>query len=317
MNVVRIVFMGTPDFAVASLEALLVHGYEVCAVVTAPDRPAGRGRKLSTSAVKDYALAKKLPVLQPVNLKDPAFHEQLRKLNANLFIIVAFRMLPEGVWQMPELGTFNLHASLLPQYRGAAPINHTIMNGETRGGVTTFFLRHEIDTGNIIFRRETDIRPDETAGEYHDRLMQLGAGLVVDTTEAIRQGRVLTSNQEKFLRPGEVLKPAPKINKEDCRIDWNRYASEVYNFIRGLSPYPGAFTEITLPGGREIYLKIFRAQVLDCHCVKQAGSIISDYRTYLNICCKDACLSILELQQPGKRRMPVKDFLLGLNFNGL
>jgi len=317
MDDLRIVFMGTPEFAVASLHALIEAGYEVCAVVTAPDRPAGRGQKLRISPVKDYALARQIPVLQPGNLKDPAFHEQLRSFDAGLFVVVAFRMLPEAVWKMPAFGTFNLHASLLPQYRGAAPINHAIINGERRGGVTTLFLQHEIDTGNIIMQRATTIGQDETAGEYHDRLMAIGAGLTVDTVKAIQDGQVNTLRQEDLMKPGEKLRTAPKIHKEDCRIDWNLPAIEVFNLIRGLSPYPGAFSEIELPGGRSIYLKIYRAAIIACDKDCLPGSLISDAGSYLYICCKDACLSLLEVQQAGKKRMPVKEFLIGLNLSNL
>lgn len=314
---IRIVFMGTPEFAVASLAVLLKHGYDVCAVVTAPDRPAGRGQKIRTSPVKEYALGQGLPVLQPARLKDELFIEQLASFEASLFIVVAFRMLPDSVWSMPELGTFNLHASLLPQYRGAAPINHTIMNGESKGGVTTFFLRHAIDTGNIIFREETDIDPTETAGEYHDRLKELGASLVIKTVEAIQRGEADTTEQDELIAEGEELKKAPKIHKEDRRIDWSRKAEDVYNQIRGLSPSPGAFTELDTSDGKGIYLKIFRVSVKKCHCFGPPGTVMTDHKTYLRVCCRDACINILELQQAGKKRMPVGDFLVGLNTSNL
>ncbi|MDT8392318.1 MAG: methionyl-tRNA formyltransferase [Bacteroidales bacterium] len=309
---IRIVFMGTPEFAVASLEALLRDHYDVCAVVTAPDRPAGRGQKLRPPAVKQYACKKNIPVLQPENLKDKEFIARLRKLQATLFIVVAFRMLPETVWGMPPLGTFNLHASLLPQYRGAAPINRTIMNGEQRGGLTTFFLRHAIDTGNIIFREETSIAPDETAGEYHDRLMHLGAALVIRTVEAIRAGEAPGRDQSEFLRPGEILKTAPKISKEDCRIDWSNDSTTIYNQIRGLSPSPAAFAELTLPSGNSLYLKIFRSEIHSCSPTHPPGAIITDHKNFFMISCRDACISLLEVQQPGKKKMKIHDFLLGL-----
>lgn len=309
---IRIVFMGTPGFAVASLDALLRHHYDVCAVVTAPDRPAGRGQKLRPSAVKQYASKKNIPVLQPENLKDEEFTDRLRKLQATLFIVVAFRMLPETVWSMPPLGTFNLHASLLPQYRGAAPINRTIMNGEQRGGVTTFFLRQAIDTGNIIFREETGIGPDETAGEYHDRLMHLGAALVIRTVEAIRAGEAPARDQAEFLRPGEILKTAPKISKDDCRIDWSVDSNTIYNQIRGLSPFPAAFTELTLPSGKHLYLKIFRSEIQPCKLPAAPGTIITDRKNFFMISCRDACISLLEVQQAGKKKMKIHDFLLGL-----
>jgi methionyl-tRNA formyltransferase len=314
---IRIVFMGTPEFAVASLSALVSGGYDVCAVVTAPDRPAGRGRKIRMSPVKAFALENGIMVLQPANLKDDAFIEKLRGLDATLFIVVAFRMLPEAVWNMPPLGTFNLHASLLPQYRGAAPINHTIINGERKGGVTTFFLSHEIDTGNIIFREETDIAADETAGQYHDRLMKVGAGLLMKTVKAIEEGKVETCRQEAFISEGEVLKTAPKIHKEDCRINWHQDAVQVNNLIRGLSPHPGAFTELEFPGGKRLYLKIYKSIVKDCSCEAFPGTVISDYKTFLDVCCGAGCISIQELQQAGKKHMSVHEFLLGLNFSSL
>jgi methionyl-tRNA formyltransferase len=309
--------MGTPEFAVASLSALVSGGYDVCAVVTAPDRPAGRGRKIKMSPVKEFALDKGITVLQPANLKDAAFIEKLRGLKATLFIVVAFRMLPQAVWNMPPLGTFNLHASLLPQYRGAAPINHTIINGERTGGVTTFFLRHEIDTGNIIFREETAIAADETAGQYHDRLMEIGARLLLKTVKAIAEGQVETRSQEEFLAEGEVLKTAPKIRKEDCRINWHKDAEHVNNLIRGLSPYPGAFTELAFSGNKTLYLKIFEAKVKACSCSATPGTVMTDHKNYLDVCCGHDCISIQELQQAGKKRMPVREFLLGLNFNAL
>jgi len=314
-NQIRIVFMGTPEFAVASLSALVSGGYDVCAVVTAPDRPAGRGRKMRMSPVKAYALEAGIEVLQPANLKEAAFIEKLRGCNATLFVVVAFRMLPEVVWSMPTLGTFNLHASLLPQYRGAAPINHTIINGERRGGVTTFFLQQEIDTGNIIFREETNIAADETAGQYHDRLMEMGAGLLMKTVKTIEDGSVVTRSQEEFITEGEVLKTAPKIRKEDCRINWDMDAVDVNNLIRGLSPYPTAFTELKFSGGKTIYLKIYKAVVTHCSDKQTPGTVFTDQRSYIHICCRNGCISLLELQQAGKKRMPVHEFLLGLNFN--
>jgi methionyl-tRNA formyltransferase len=260
---------------------------------------------------------KGIKVLQPSNLKAPSFLQELKELDASLFIVVAFRMLPELVWAMPKLGTFNLHASLLPQYRGAAPINRVIMNGERIGGLTTFFLRHEIDTGNIIFRQETAIGDEETAGEYHDRLKQLGAKLVLKTVDALATGNVREQKQEDLLGVDEELKLAPKIYKEDCRIDWTRSARETYNLIRGLSPSPGAFTEIVLPNGKKLFLKIFRAEIKSCSCDHHPGSIITDNKNYFYVCCRDACISVLEIQQAGKKRMKVRDFLVGLNTSAL
>lgn len=305
--------MGTPDFAVASLRGLVEAGYDVPAVVTAPDRPAGRGRALRTSAVKQYAISQNIRVLQPENLKAKVFIDQLEALQATLFIVVAFRMLPEKVWSMPPLGTFNLHASLLPQYRGAAPINRAVMEGEAIGGVTTFFLQHAIDTGNIIFRQETTIPPEETAGEYHDRLMVLGADLVIQTVEAIREGGITTKDQSDFMKAGEILKTAPKLLKEDGRINWHEKAQKVFNLIRGLSPYPGAFTELNLPSGKILYLKIFCASIGNKNADSEPGTILTDYKTYFNIQCADSCISLLEVQQAGKKRMNIRDFLLGLN----
>jgi methionyl-tRNA formyltransferase len=310
---IRIIFWGTPDFAVASLNALLVANYDVCAVVTAPDRQSGRGRKLGMSPVKAFALEHKLPVLQPENLKDPSFIGQLKQLNATLYIVVAFRMLPEIIWSIPVLGTFNLHASLLPQYRGAAPINRAIMNGEKTGGLTTFFLQERMDTGNIIFREETKISSYETAGEYHDRLKLMGASLLVKTVEAIKGEHVLTLKQDDLIDNGVVLRTAPKIFKKDCRIDWSKDCEVVYNLIRGLSPSPGAFTEIPLTGKGNIYIKIFRAEIKPCSCTNISGTVITDRKSYFNICCGDGCISVLELQQAGKRRMAIGDFLIGLS----
>ena len=309
---IRIIFMGTPDFAVASLNALLLANYDVCAVVTTPDRPSGRGRKLGMSPVKTFALEHKLPVLQPENLKDPSFIGQLKQLDATLYIVVAFSMLPEIIWSMPPLGTFNLHASLLPQYRGAAPINRAIMNGEKTGGLTTFFLQQRMDTGNIIFREETKISSEETAGEYHDRLKLMGASLVVKTVEAIKGDHVVTLEQDELIDEGVVLRTAPKIFKEDCRIDWSKDCEVVYNLIRGLSPSPGAFTEIPV-SGKNIYIKIFRAEIKSCSCTDIPGTVMTDRKTYFNICCGNGCISILELQQAGKKRMAIGDFLIGLS----
>ncbi len=305
--------MGTPEFAVASLQGLYEKGYDVCAVVTAPDRPAGRGRLIKQSPVKEYALSKDIPVLQPENLKSEEFIKELETYNANLFIVVAFRMLPKNVWEMPALGTFNLHASLLPQYRGAAPINWTIINGEKKGGLTTFYLRHEIDMGNIIFREEISIPDNQTAGEYHDRLKDLGIALIIRTVEAIKKGDVKTYTQDELMTEGEGLKKAPKLFKADCRIDWKNDSNKIINLIRGLSPYPTAFTEIKLANGKELSIKIFKAEVKHCQCNAEPGTIMTDFKTYFNICCKDACISVLDLQQGGKKRMLVRDFLRGLN----
>lgn len=309
--------MGTPEFAVDSLRAIVDNGFEVCAVITSPDKPAGRGQKLRQSAVKKYACSKGLKVMQPENLKNTEFLGQLEALQATLFVVVAFRMLPDAVWTMPPLGTFNLHASLLPQYRGAAPINRMIMNGEKKAGVTTFFLRHAIDTGNIIFREETAVGDHETAGELHERLKEIGANLVVRTITAIKDGNVSEADQKEFLEEGEELMTAPKIRKEDCRIDWRQDAEKIYNHIRGLSPYPGAFTELTTASGDLLYLKIYRAHIEPCDQNVKPGSIITDQKSYFKIRCQDACLGIDELQQAGKKSMKIHDFLMGLKNNSL
>jgi methionyl-tRNA formyltransferase len=299
----KIVFMGTPDFAVASLNALVEAGFNVVGVVTAADKPAGRGQKLQESAVKQYAVAKGIPVLQPLKLKDPDFIESLRALEADLQVVVAFRMLPEVVWDMPAKGTINLHGSLLPQYRGAAPINHVIINGDTESGVTTFFLKHEIDTGDVIFSEKVDIRPDETAGELHDELMLVGAGLLVKTVTAIASG----DYQEQPQPQSGTLKHAPKIFKEDCLIDWNQPAIKIYNLIRGLSPYPTAFTKLN-----DKVLKIFKAELEDQEPGISAGAFLSDGKTYLKFAAQDGFIKLTDLQYEGKKRMGVEEFLRGM-----
>lgn len=307
----RIVFMGTPDFAVATLKAMLEAGANVVAVITAPDRPAGRGMKLQPSAVKQFAVENGLKVLQPTNLKSEEFLNQLRDLEATLQVVVAFRMLPEVVWNMPAKGTFNLHASLLPQYRGAAPINWAVINGEKESGVTTFFLQHQIDTGNIIFQEKVRITDDETAGELHDELMHIGAGLVVKTLEAIENGTAPSIPQNTVERE---LREAPKIFKDTCRIDWNRPVDEVYDLIRGLSPYPTAFTTLT-KGNEEVGLKIFRARKTRKSENEKRG-IISVENDHLFISCADGRLEIMELQLAGKKRMKTVDFLRGSDLAG-
>lgn len=278
-------------------------GFNVVGVVTAADKPAGRGQKLQESAVKQYAVAKGIPVLQPLKLKDPDFIESLRALEADLQVVVAFRMLPEVVWDMPVKGTINLHGSLLPQYRGAAPINHVIINGDTESGVTTFFLKHEIDTGDVIFSEKVDIRPDETAGELHDELMLVGAGLLVKTVTAIASG----DYQEQPQPQSGELKHAPKIFKEDCLIDWNQPAIKIYNLIRGLSPYPTAFTKLN-----DKALKIFRAELEDQEPGISAGAFLSDGKTYLKFAAQDGFIKLTDLQYEGKKRMGVEEFLRGM-----
>ncbi|RQP16920.1 methionyl-tRNA formyltransferase [Parapedobacter defluvii] len=301
----RIIFMGTPEFAVASLDALLEAGEDVVAVVTAPDKPAGRGQKLQQSAVKTYAISRGIPVLQPMKLRDPQFLSNLKSLGADLQVVVAFRMLPEVVWNMPPLGTVNLHASLLPQYRGAAPINHAVINGETESGVTTFLLQHEIDTGNILFTEKVAIGPDDTAGDLHDKLMAVGAGLLVRTVKALAAGKTNPTPQGR-LAPGDVLKHAPKIFKEDGKIDWNRPVDDVYNLIRGLSPYPTAYTELD---GQ--VLKIFRATKEKTAVNHPVGTYFTDGTSFLKFACPDGYITIQELQLAGKKRMDIQAFLRG------
>ena len=311
-NPPRIVFYGTPDFAVASLQRIMEAGYPIAAVVTAPDRLAGRGLKMSFSPVKEFALRHELPLLQPVNLKDPLFHNELRLLESDLQVVVAFRMLPVEVWSMPSMGTFNLHASLLPQYRGAAPINWAIINGEKETGVTTFFIDEKIDTGRIIYREAIAIEPEETAGELHDRLMVTGAELVVRTLQAIESGNIPARVQEEVYNTESMpLKPAPKIQKDDCRINWDDEADAVNNFIRGLSPNPGAYTELKTDDGSPFYLKVFRAQVeIVPHSIKPSG-IICDGRTYLKVAVRNGFIHLIELQPAGRKPMNSLDFLKG------
>nr|WP_315421883.1 methionyl-tRNA formyltransferase [uncultured Pedobacter sp.] len=299
----KIVFMGTPDFAVASLDALVQANFDVVAVVTAPDKPAGRGQKLNESAVKKYAVEKGIPVLQPEKLKNPEFIAELKSYQADLQVVVAFRMLPEVVWNMPPKGTINLHGSLLPQYRGAAPINHAIINGEKESGVTTFFLTHEIDTGNIILSDSTAIADDETAGDLHDKLMYIGANLLVKTLKAIEAGEV---NEQPQPQSGE-LKHAPKIFKDDCKIDWNNQAQTIYNLIRGLSPYPTAFTFLN-----DKTLKVFKAEIEDKEPGIVAGGFLTDGKTYLKFAAKDGFIKLLDIQYEGKKRMLIEDFLRGM-----
>ncbi len=301
--------MGTPEFAVASLRALLEAQFRVVAVVTAPDRPAGRGQKLHASPVKEYAQSQGIPVLQPVKLRDPAFLEQLRDFGVNLQVVVAFRMLPQEVWALPEYGTFNLHASLLPDYRGAAPINWALINGEAESGVTTFFIDEKIDTGQIIQQRKLAIDPQESAGELHDRLMDLGADLVVETTQAIARGPVPTVSQ-KHLESG---KEAPKLFRETCRIDWNRPARQVFNLIRGLSPYPAAWTELHHDGSA-LQVKIYAAQETDTPAQGPPGALQAANRTLL-VCTADKMLELKILQLEGKKRMPIADLLNGMQLN--
>ena len=310
----RILFMGTPEFAVESLKALVENNYNVVGVITMPDKPAGRGYKLLASPVKEYALEKGLTILQPQNLKDENFIAQLRDLRVDLQVVVAFRMLPEVVWNMPKMGTFNLHSSLLPQYRGAAPINWAIINGEKETGVTTFFLSHEIDTGDIIFRERTPISESDNAETLHDRLMVMGAKLVLKTVDAVIDGSVKSIPQEKLNTDDIVLKPAPKIFKDDCRINWSDSTENIFNFIRGLSPYPAAWSEYCRPETDEIIrMKIFGTAIKEKGATENlnCGSIISDNKSYLNVVTENGILSITDLQISGKKRMNAIDFLNG------
>ena len=309
----RIVFMGTPEFAVASLKALIDKGYNVVGVVTVADKPSGRGQKVNESAVKKFAVEKGIPVLQPVKLKDPGFLAELKAFKADLFVVVAFRMLPEEVWTMPKLGTFNLHAALLPQYRGAAPINWAVINGETRTGATTFMIDKNIDTGGIILRQSIIVSESDNAGDVHDKLMEIGAEMVVQTTQGLIEHNVDTRLQRSFIQGSEVLKTAPKLTRELCHIDWNDTTKQVNNLIRGLSPYPAAFTELVKEGLSPLQLKIYSAEKVypEHHYSNKPGCVMSDGKTYLWITTADGAISIKEVQLAGKKRMDIGAFLLG------
>jgi methionyl-tRNA formyltransferase len=311
----RIVYMGTPGFAVAPLQALLDSGCNVVGVITAPDRPAGRGKKIRHCAVKEYLLQADyhIPILQPENLKEPAFLEELAALKPTLQVVVAFRMLPEVVWRIPLLGTFNLHASLLPQYRGAAPINHAIINGESETGVTTFLIDKKIDTGKILLQEKTAIGADETAGELHDRLMELGAGLVLKTVLQISEGGLEATSQDQYPDAGLLLNSAPKIFKEDCRIDWERSGSEIFNMIRGLSPYPGAFTLLEREGDDPLLCKIFAVTFEPAPQGSAPGTISTDEKRSMKVAVKDGMIQIHSIQQEGKRKMDMRDFMAGFS----
>ena len=309
MEKLRIVFMGTPDFAVGILDTIYQNNYEIVGVITAPDKPAGRGQKVSTSAVKEYAVSKNLHLLQPTNLKSEEFLAELKSLNANLHVVVAFRMLPEVVWKMPKLGTFNLHASLLPEYRGAAPINWAIINGETKTGVTTFFIDDKIDTGAMILSKETAIGTNESAGELHDRLMQLGSEAVIETLHLIEAGKATTTLQTE----NPDVKTAYKLNKDNCKIDWSQSGKTIFNLIRGLSPYPAAWTYIK-DGENEWNVKIYAALFEE----KQHSDVIGKVTTTkkeLFITTQDGVLKILSLQFPGKKRMQTHELLNGVSLS--
>jgi methionyl-tRNA formyltransferase len=297
----RIVFLGTPDFSVPSLDAIIKAGHDVAAVVTMPDKPAGRGMQMQESAVKKYAVANNIKVLQPVKLKDAAFIAELASIKADLQIVIAFRMLPQIVWQMPQYGTLNLHASLLPDYRGAAPINWAIINGETKTGVSTFFLKHEIDTGNVLLTSEVNITPSMNAGELHDLLMNLGAQTIVESLQLIEEGNTLGTPQGN-----NNDKIAPKIFKEHCLINWDAEANKIYNLIRGLSPYPTAFTHF-----ENKILKVYEAKTEIMSHTEPTGKLISDNKTFLKIACKDGFIHLVSIQLEGKKRMDITDFLRG------
>ena len=317
----RIVYMGTPEFAVAPLDELIKNGYNVVGVVTVADKASGRGLKINESAVKKYAVEHNIPVLQPVSLKDPEFLEALKAWKPDLFAVVAFRMLPKVVWEIPRLGTFNLHAALLPQYRGAAPINWAVINGEKTTGVTTFMIDEGMDTGGIMYRYDCRIEPEDTAGDVHDKLMELGAQLVVNTVEAIIDRNVELRVQKSFIQGSEILHPAPKLTRELCHIDWDGKTKNIYNLIRGLSPYPGAFTEL-IKDGKVLQMKIYRSvkitgedyqDMLSQNGLSSAvpGTVLSDGKTYLAITTADGAISVTELQLAGKKKMAIGDFLIG------
>ena len=306
----RIVYMGTPEFAVESLRCLVEGGYNVVGVITMPDKPAGRGHKLQYSPVKQYALEHNLPLLQPEKLKNEEFIEALRAWKADLQIVVAFRMLPEVVWNMPRLGTFNLHASLLPQYRGAAPINWAVINGDTETGITTFFLKHEIDTGEVIQQVRVPIADTDDVGIVHDKLMMLGGKLVVETVDAILDGTVKSIPQEAMPVTGE-LRPAPKIFKETCRIDWNQPTKKIYDFVRGLSPYPAAWTELQSPDGTTIVVKVFETEKTVSAHTLAPGTLQTDGKHYIRVATTDGFIGIHSLQLPGKKRLKTDELLRG------
>jgi methionyl-tRNA formyltransferase len=309
----RIVFMGTPDFAVESLKILVENNYDVVGVVTMPDKPAGRGHKIQYSAVKQYALDKNLPLLQPEKLKDEDFLEQLRELEADVQVVVAFRMLPEVVWNMPPLGTFNLHASLLPQYRGAAPINWAIINGEKQTGATTFSLTHEIDTGKIILQEKIDIAPADNAGIIHDKLMMLGAEMVKKTIDLLTEGKTNAVDQSQFISNEVKLQLAPKIFKETCQINFNQTTEKIYNFVRGLSPYPTAWMEMILPGQNEqITVKVYETTIEKVTHQHPNGTILTDYKTFIKVAAPDGFVRLISIQTPGKKRMGTDELLRGI-----
>lgn len=314
----KVIFFGTPEFATHILDHIHHSEHTILAVVTAPDKPAGRGKKLRQSDVKKYAIAHQLKVLQPTNLKDDSFVQELQALKPDIQLIVAFRMLPKKVWNLPPFGTFNIHASLLPQYRGAAPINHAIIQGETTSGVTAFFLEEKIDTGNIIQQKETTIHPDDNAEVLHDKLMVLGASVALNVLNDIeKNGQVKTTQQHLLFEDEEALKKAPKIFKPDCFINWDKPAKDIHNLIRGLSPYPGTITTIHTNDAEEALYKIYKS---DYEIIEQQnltpGTIVTDNKTHLKVACKDGFIHILEIQKEGKKRLDIKTFFLGNSLSG-
>lgn len=310
----RIIYMGTPEFAVEPLRVILDAGYNIAAVITAPDKPTGRGQVLRSSPVKEYALAKSLKVLQPFNLKNPEFISELKSYDSNLFVVVAFRMLPEVIWQMPEFGSVNLHASLLPQYRGAAPINHAIINGETETGLTTFFIEKEIDKGKILFKEKLPIEPSDDAGILHDRLMHNGGQLLLQTIKRIELDDISLQSQDKIDINSIELKTAPKIFKEDCKIHWNSSCFSIHNLVRGLSPYPGAFTKlVSKDENKSKQIKIFKTTFKLENWEGSPGSIITDGKKSLSVIASDGLVNLLELQVEGKKRMGIIEFMRGLH----
>lgn len=310
----RLIFMGTPEFAVPSLGALLMNDYNIVAVVTSPDKPAGRGLKIKRSEVAEFASENLLKLLQPTRLDDPSFMKEIEELKPDIIVVVAFRKLPESIWKIPSKGTFNLHASLLPQYRGAAPINHAIINGEKTTGLTTFFIDDNIDTGNIILQKKVGIAPDDSAGNLHDKLMREGAKLVVKTVKAISRGRVKTISQDTLIGDNEELRKAPKIHSRDCYIDWQRKDRDVYNFIRGLFPHPGART-ILRKGSVDFTVKIGKCKCLEGQKHPGAGEIDSDGKTYLRIGTGGCPIDIERLQMEGRKFMSTREFLRGFDIN--
>jgi methionyl-tRNA formyltransferase len=311
----RIIYMGTPEFAVEPLRAIVNAGYSVLAVITAPDKPAGRGQKIHFSAVKEFALVHNIRILQPEKLKDQGFISELESLNANLHVVVAFRMLPEIVWQMPEYGTLNLHASLLPQYRGAAPINHAIINGETETGLTTFFIEQEIDTGNIILSRKLPILPSDDAGSLHDRLMVAGGEVMLETLKLIETGKVEVQRQENILPNKSELYPAPKIFKNNCRINWSDQCVRIHNLVRGLSPFPGAFSTLITDNEVQKQVKIFSTSFRLTETSGLPGTIITDHKNSFAVIACDGIIQIDELQMEGKKRMKTAEFLRGVHIS--